>query len=92
MRQDHPVAQAAETAAGNPRRMIHYVIAPFLLKLAKHLALLACLIIVGRATGRFAASELAIFLFVFAAALLHILGRRFSPSLPVTVPRDRRAT
>lgn len=44
-------------------------------KLAKHLALLACLAIVGRTAGRAAIEPLAIFLLVLLAAALHSVGR-----------------
>jgi hypothetical protein len=51
------------------------VIAAFLVKLAKHMAVLACLMIVGTATGRTVPGRFGIFLMVVAAALAHILGR-----------------
>jgi hypothetical protein len=51
------------------------VVAVFLPKLAKHLALIACFLILGAASGRIAASETAIFLTVAAAALAHSIGR-----------------
>ena len=49
--------------------------AAFLSKLAKHLALLACLAIVGESTGRFVLGQTAILLLVVSAALLHSAGR-----------------
>lgn len=51
------------------------VFAAFLIKLAKHLALLVCLAIVGQATGRAALGQPAIFSLVVAAALIHGLGQ-----------------
>ena len=51
------------------------VIGAFLTKLAKHMALIACLLIAGRLTGRFAGGQLGIFLTVVSAALLHSIGR-----------------
>jgi hypothetical protein len=51
------------------------VFAAFLTKLAKHLALLACLAIVGQATGRAALGQRSIILLVMCAALAHTLGR-----------------
>ena len=62
------------------------VVAGFLQKFAKHLALIACLTILGGATGRFALSEFAIFCIVIAAAALHSIGRvleyRLTPPRP----------
>ena len=49
--------------------------AAFLSKLAKHLAVLACLGIVGQSSGRFALGQTAILILVVAAALLHSAGR-----------------
>ena len=50
------------------------VIGAFLIKLAKHLAFIACLMIIGRPIGRLAVSQLGIFLMVLSAALLHAIG------------------
>jgi hypothetical protein len=47
----------------------------FLSKLAKHLAVLGCLGIVGETSGRFAIGQMGIFLLVVSAALLHTAGR-----------------
>ena len=62
------------------------VAAAFLRKFAKHLALIACLTIMGGATGRFALSEFAIFLVVVAAAVLHSIGRVLERRLPPPHP------
>ena len=51
------------------------VVAAFLIKLAKHLALLVCLAIVGQASGRAAFGQLTIALLALAAALIHGLGQ-----------------
>jgi len=51
------------------------VFAAFLTKLAKHLALLACLAIVGQATGRAALGQRSIVLLVVCAAVIHALGQ-----------------
>ena len=51
------------------------VTAAVLAKLAKHLALLASLTILGEATGRIAVSQLAIFILIVLAAFSHTLGR-----------------
>jgi len=51
------------------------VFAAFLTKLAKHLALLVCLAIVGQATGRVALGQRSILLLVMGAALINALGQ-----------------
>jgi hypothetical protein len=51
------------------------VFAAFLIKLAKHLALLVCLAIVGQATGRAPFGQLAVALLTLTAALIHGLGQ-----------------
>ena len=51
------------------------VTSAILTKLAKHLALLASLTILGEATGRVAVSQLAIFILVVLAALSRTIGR-----------------
>jgi hypothetical protein len=56
------------------RHACGHVIAVFLPKLAKHLALIACLMIVGNSTGKFASDQLAIFLTVTVAALMNCAG------------------
>lgn len=57
------------------RSLSSLVFAAFLTKLAKHLALLVCLAIVGQATGRAAFGQLTILLLVVAAVLMHGLGQ-----------------
>ena len=66
-----------------------YVIGAFLMKLANHLALIACLMIIGEPIGRFAVSQLGIFVMVLSAALLHSLGRVLQGhrSLPAVLKR-----
>jgi hypothetical protein len=51
------------------------VTGPWLIKLAKHMALLGCLMIAGTATGRTAVSRLTIFLLIVGAVLAHLWGR-----------------
>ena len=51
------------------------VIGAFLIKLAKHLALIACLMIIGQPIGSFAVSQVGLFLMVLTAAVLHSIGR-----------------
>ncbi len=59
---------------GARRSLSRLVLAAFLTKLAKHLALLVCLAIVGQATGRAALGQLTILLLAIAATLIHGLG------------------
>ncbi len=51
------------------------ILAAFLIKLAKHLALLVCLAIIGQATGRAALGQLTILMLAIAAAMIHGLGQ-----------------
>jgi len=51
------------------------VISPFFQKLAKHLALLACLLILQRASGRAEIGQLWIFGLALIASLLYLGGR-----------------
>ncbi len=62
-----------------------FVVASFLVKLAKHMALIACLMIAGSASGRATISQLAIFFLIATAAVLYATGhslRRRLPGLP----------
>jgi len=68
-------SEGSETAGLKRFQASTCVVATFLQKFAKHLALIAGLAIMGGATGRFAISEFAIFLIVIAAAALHSIGR-----------------
>lgn len=83
------VAERSKAAGLKQLQTPACAVAAFLQKFAKHLALIACLVIVGGATGRFAINEFAIFLMVVAAAALHSVGRileyRLSP--PARRPR-----
>jgi hypothetical protein len=63
-------------------RLSTTVIASFLKKFAKHLVLLACLMILGRATGRVDQGQLVIFLIVAGAALLDCIGNHLERSRP----------
>ena len=67
--------QRSKSSGIKPFHVSACVSAAFLVKLAKHLALVACLMIIGAAPGRVAASETGIFLTVVCAALLHSIGR-----------------
>jgi hypothetical protein len=55
--------------------MVPAVSSAVFLKLSKHLGLLVCFLILGRASGRFAISPAAIFGFAAAAALAHMTAR-----------------
>jgi hypothetical protein len=79
-------AERSETASLKRFQTSACVVAAFLQKFAKHLALIACLTIMGGATGQFAISEFAIFLMVVAAAALHSIGRVVEYRLPPPRP------
>ncbi|HEX9788739.1 MAG TPA: hypothetical protein VGB09_11965 [Candidatus Binatia bacterium] len=81
--------QRNKSAGAKPFHPSACVIAGFLMKLAKHLALIACLMIVGGSTGRFAGGELGIFLTVLTAAFLDSIGRVLQRRLqpPAHLPR-----
>jgi hypothetical protein len=80
--------QPKKSTEPKPRLSSACVIPAFLIKLSRHLALIACLMIIGGATGRAAESQLGIFFLVLAAAVLHSIGRglqhrsRSAPPLP----------
>ena len=57
------------------------LVAPFLLKLAKHVALLACLLLIGKARGEPTIGPLGILLVIIGAALIHSVGRRLQISV-----------
>ena len=59
-----------------------YLRGAFLQKLAKHLALLACLMIVSQVGGRPVVGQLGIFVTVVLAALLHSADRAVRRRLP----------
>ncbi|MGH7817262.1 MAG: hypothetical protein ACREOR_07725 [Candidatus Binatia bacterium] len=65
------------------------VTAAWLAKLTKHLAILACFTIVGHATGRFEASQVAILLIVSSAALFHSVGRQLERRHSARLPRHQ---
>jgi hypothetical protein len=58
------------------------VVAAFLTKLAKHLALLACLAIAGQAAGRAALGQRSIVWLVVGAVLIHALGQTLKRRWP----------
>ena len=74
-----------------------YLGGAFLLKLAKHFALAACLMIVSQVAGRPVLGQLGIFVTVVLAALLHSAGlavrRRFTTIVSLSGgDHDRRAS
>lgn len=77
---------------GNARLTAASILAPFVIRLAKHLALIGLLLIIGRSTGRFDASQLQILACVGTAAALHcagsVLKRRISAA--ARLPRFAR--
>jgi hypothetical protein len=81
--------ERSKSAGAKPFRASAPVIAAFFIKLAKHLAFIACLMIIGGSTGRLAESQAVIFLTVLAAALLHSIGRVLQrrPPPPARLPR-----
>ena len=73
----NPVARAP-----SPYSHITAALAVFLSKVAKHLALLACLLIVGKATGRLTTGQFVIFCLTIFASVAHLAGRALAPRLP----------
>ena len=76
-----------KSAEKNPVHLSTFVFAGFLTKLAKHLALIACFMIVGISRSRFATSHVAIFLTILSAAVIHSLGRVLQRRLLLSVHR-----
>jgi len=60
---------------GARRPLSPLVFVAFLTKLAKHLALLVCLAVVGQATGRAALGQVTMLLLAVAATVIHQLGQ-----------------
>ena len=78
---DRPYIKSAQPVA---------LVAPFLLKLAKHVALLACLLLIGKARGEPTIGPLGILLVIIGAALTHSVGRWLQIGAPtVTTFYDR---
>jgi hypothetical protein len=61
-----------------------------LTKIAKHLALLACFMTIGDATGRPVLGQLGIFILVVLAALIHSAGCAVQSRFPVRIPPSKR--
>jgi len=64
-------------------------VAPILAKLAKHLALLASVLIIGGSNGRSSAAQIGILIVVALAALLHSLARNLQRRETVSGPPHR---
>ena len=78
---DRPYIKSAQPVA---------LVAPFLLKLAKHVALLACLLLIGKTRGELTIGPLGILLVIIGAALTHSVGRWLQIGAPtVTTFYDR---
>lgn len=80
-----PEARAEKAGAQRPGLSL-CVLAPFLVKLAKHMALIACFMIVGNATGRATVGQLGLFFLIATAAVVYSIGRGLEPQ-PPTPPR-----
>lgn len=72
----------AEKSDSTQARPWARVAAALLIKFAKHLVVLACLLIIKAATSPGDTSELAIFFIVVAAAAMYSVGRSFERRFP----------
>jgi hypothetical protein len=61
-----------------------------LTKIAKHLAWLACFMIIGDVTGRPVLGQLGIFILIVLAALIHSAGCAVKIRFPVRIPPSKR--
>lgn len=86
----HPSSEVfrGEPNPGSPRWPAR-AIAPILAKLAKHLVLLALVLIIGGANGRSSAAQIGILIVVALAALLHSLARTLQRRATVSSPPHR---
>jgi uncharacterized membrane protein len=67
------------------RRLSLSTLAGILTKLAKHVALIACLMILGKASARSDLGEVAIFLIVLASVALHSCAKAIQRRLAINV-------
>ncbi len=74
-------AQVASAPRAAPARVI---LGLCLVKLGKHLAVLACLLILGQAAGHFHVSQLTIFALIVLSAITHSSGKAY---LALTHPK-----
>ena len=70
-----------------PCSMLNSAVAVFLRKLAKHLALLACLLILSEASGRLTIGPVTIFFLTVFASAADLAGRTLSRRLPDRVSK-----
>jgi len=79
--------QSSPPVAGGPNpaspRWRACAVAPILAKLAKHLALLASVLIIGGTLGKSFSAQIAVFIVVVAATLLHSIARTLQRRPPV---------
>ena len=68
-----------------------YALAPILARLAKHLALLVSLLIIGGANGKSAAAQIGILILIAFAVLLHSIARILQRRATVSGPPPRVA-
>ena len=85
VRRLHKSGEWTETANRPCRLPLNCIIAAFLVKLAKHLAVFSCLAILAQATGRAPISQFNIFLLVTGAALAHAIGNTLQLSSRKTI-------
>lgn len=80
--------EAAERDRGciQPRQAAQPVMVAVLLKIAKHMALVACLLLIGKTRGEPIIGPLGTLLIIIVAALIHSLGRRLQIG---PAPRNR---
>jgi len=73
----HKRSKRASTGGLNPGspRWPARAIVPILAKLAKHLALLASVLIIGGALGKSFSGQIAVFIVIVAATLVHSIAR-----------------
>jgi len=67
-------------------------VAPILARLAKHLALLASVLIIGGALGKSLSAQIAVFIVVVAATFLHSIARTLQRRPTVSGPPPRVAS
>ena len=88
---------AARNFSSVQPRVLRAFCSTSLTKIAKHLALLACFMIVGDATGRPVLGQLGVFILVVLAAVIHSVGCAVQSRFSVRIPpsrscRDHRAS
>ena len=89
-----PTPKYAEAFLLSPRRIKagpnrRLELSMILIRLAKHLALLACLLIVGEAAGRSGVGDIGIVFVVLAATMLHLAGKSLQRGHGVPTCRTR---